>query len=241
MSFSAEGERPRRDRSDQPHAAGRLALVVLISGRGSNLQAIIDAIARGELPATIRAVISNRPKVPGLDRARCAGIPTEVVDSAAHPDRASYEKALAEAIDRHRPDLLVLAGFMRILSEAFVRRYDGRILNIHPSLLPEFSGLDTHRRAIEAGVAEHGASVHFVTRDVDGGPVVLRGKVPILESDTPASLAERVLAIEHRIYPIVIRWFAEGRLRKQGDRVLFDGRELHQPLDYDATAADRAR
>lgn len=213
-----------------------LGLVALVSGRGSNLQAIIDAIAGGALPATIRAVIGNRPGAQGLDRARSAGITTEVVDDAAYSDRRNYEQALMAAIDRHQPDLVILAGFMRILSGNFVHHYDGRMLNIHPSLLPEFTGLDTHRRAIGAGVREHGASVHFVTSNVDGGPVIVRARLPIAEDDTPASLAERVLQLEHRIYPLAIRWYAEGRLRKQGNDVLLDGRPLPKPIDYEDLA-----
>jgi phosphoribosylglycinamide formyltransferase-1 len=227
MSSSADGAPPPGGPTPPP-----LGLVVLISGRGSNLQAIIDAIARGELPAVIRAVISNRPDAAGLERARRAGIPAEVVDDAGHSGRRAYEAALVPAIERHRPDLVVLAGFMRILSRDFVRRYDGRMLNIHPSLLPALAGLDTHRRALEAGAREHGASVHFVTEDVDGGPVVVQARLAIGGADTPESLAERVLGLEHRLYPLALRWFAEGRVRKRDDVVLFDGQPLRRPLEY---------
>ncbi len=203
-------------------------LVVLISGNGSNLQAIIDAIAAGELPAEIRAVISNNPDAYGLERARRVGIPAEVVDHRDYPDRESYDRALQAVIDRHAPDLVVLAGFMRILTPAFVEHYAGRMLNIHPSLLPRYQGLDTHRRVLEAGDAIHGVSVHFVTPELDSGPIVLQAEVPVEPGDTEADLARKVHAEEHVIYPRVIRWFAEGRLRLDGDRVLLDGRPLSE-------------
>ncbi len=208
----------------------KLPIVVLISGRGSNLQAIIDAAHRGELPVEIRAVISNRPGAQGLERARRAGIPTEVLDHTAFPDRESFDRALMALIDRHGPELVVLAGFMRILTPAFVSHYRGRLLNIHPSLLPAFPGLDTHARALAAGVKRHGVSVHFVTEEVDGGPVIAQASVPVLPGDTPEKLAERVLEREHVLYPQVIRWFAEGRLRLEDHKVLFDGRPLKAPL-----------
>ena len=203
--------------------ADRLALVVLISGRGSNLQAIVDA-AQGDLPIDIRAVISNRPEAAGLARAAEAGMETRVLDHSLYRSRADYDRALQTLIDSFEPDLVVLAGFMRILSPAFVNHYQGRMLNIHPSLLPAFPGLDTHEKALEAGVREHGASVHFVTEEVDGGPLVIQARVPILPKDTPEVLAARVLEQEHRIYPQAIRWFAEGRLRIEGNTVLLDGR-----------------
>ncbi len=220
-------------RGGPPRRRGPLPIVVLISGNGSNLQAILDAIAAGRLRAEARAVISNRPEAYGLERARRAGVPAEVVDHRAFPDREAFDRALMAAIDRHRPALVVLAGFMRILTPAFVRHYRGRLLNIHPSLLPELRGLDTHRRALEAGLRRHGVSVHFVTEELDGGPVVARRWVPVLPGDTPERLQERVHRAEHRPYPEVIRWFAEGRLRlertREGDRVLLDGRPLPQP------------
>ncbi len=208
-----------------------LPIVVLISGQGSNLQAIMDAIARGEVAAEIRAVISNRPDAYGLERARRAGIPTVVVDHRGYPDRAAYDAALQACIDRYRPELVVLAGFMRILSPAFVEHYAGRLLNIHPSLLPDFTGLDTHQRALAAGVKEHGASIHFVTAELDSGPVIIQGRVPVAAEDDAGSLAAKVHAIEHRLYPLVVRWFAEGRLRLAGDHVIFDGHPLDRPLD----------
>jgi phosphoribosylglycinamide formyltransferase 1 len=205
------------------------SLVVLISGRGSNLQALIDAIERGDLPARIGAVISNCAGVYGLERAQRAGIPTEVLDHRAFRSRRDFDQALAALIDRYAPDIVVLAGFMRILTPELVQRYAGRVLNIHPSLLPEFPGLHTHERALEADVTEHGASVHFVTERLDGGPVIIQAAVPVLPGDDAETLAERVLAREHRIYPLAIRWLAEGRLRLAGDTVWLDGRPLSEP------------
>ena len=184
-------------------------LVILISGRGSNMQADLDA----RLPARAAAVISNEPQARGLEVARKRGIATAVADHRAFPDRAAFEAALAAEIDRHRPDLIVLAGFMRVLTPPFVERYDGRIMNIHPSLLPAFQGLDTHRRALEAGVRIHGCTVHFVTPALDSGPIIVQAAVPVQADDTEERLAARVLAEEHRIYPQAIRWFCEGRLR----------------------------
>lgn len=218
-------------------ASARCRLVVLISGRGSNLQAIIDAIAAGRIAATVAAVISNRPEAPGLQRARDAGIPTEVVDHRAYASRAEFERALAERIDRYRPDLVVLAGFLRILGDDFIERYAGRLMNIHPSLLPAFPGLDTHARALAAGVRRHGASVHFVTREVDRGPLIVQATVPVRPDDTPQSLAERVLLEEHRIYPLAIGWFADGRLTIKEGKVLLDGaRRPEQGLDLPPSA-----
>ena len=184
------------------------SVVILISGRGSNLQAI--ALAR--TPARIAAVISNRGDAAGLEFARRQGIPAEVVEHRDFPSRSAFEETLAAAIDQWRPDLVVLAGFMRVLGEAFVQRYAGRLLNIHPSLLPAFPGLHTHRRALEAGVKIHGCTVHFVTPSVDHGPIVIQAAVPVLGGDDEEGLAARVLAQEHRIYPEAVRWFIEGRL-----------------------------
>jgi phosphoribosylglycinamide formyltransferase-1 len=213
-------------------AANRsLPIVVLISGRGSNLGSIMDACAAGRLPVEIRAVISNRPDAPGLQRPALAGIRTVVIDHTCYPDRAAFDRALQLTIDSFRPGLLVLAGFMRILTPEFVAHYRGRILNIHPSLLPEFPGLNTHQRALDAGSRQAGATIHFVTGEIDGGPAVLQTRVPVLENDTAAILAERVLEQEHRIYPLAIRWFAEGRLSLDEDgRVMLDGRQLQRPL-----------
>ncbi|MEO7558426.1 MAG: phosphoribosylglycinamide formyltransferase [Gammaproteobacteria bacterium] len=205
-----------------------LPAVILISGKGSNLQAIIRAINEQSLNLNIRAVISNRPHAAGLQVARQAGIPTRAIDHEQFLDRASFDQALRELIDSYNPGLVILAGFMRILSAAFVAHYADRLLNIHPSLLPAFPGLDTHRRALQAGVREHGASVHFVTGDVDGGPVIIQARVPVLPADTAETLAARVLEQEHVIYPQALRWFAEGRLRVAKNpadklQVLLDG------------------
>jgi phosphoribosylglycinamide formyltransferase-1 len=209
----------------------RLPIVVLISGRGSNLQSIIDSIAGGTLRVDLRAVVSNCGDALGLERARRAGASTEVVDHRRFPDRAAFDRALADIIDRHGAELVILAGFMRILGSEFVARYRGRLINIHPSLLPAFRGLDTHRRALEAGVAEHGASVHFVTEELDGGPVIIQARVPVLPGDTPEVLAARVLEQEHRILPETIRWFAQGRLGLDDHQVILDGRRLDAPVD----------
>jgi len=202
-------------------------IVVLISGRGSNLKAILDAIRTGDLPVEVRAVISNTPSAPGLDIARASGVPTEVIDHRAYGERAQFDVALMQAIDRHQPSLVVLAGFMRILGADFIRHYAGRLVNIHPSLLPAFKGLGTHARALAAGVREHGASVHFVTNDLDGGPVIAQATVTVHGGDTAESLAARVLEAEHRIYPMAIRWFIEGRLSIRNGKVLLDGE--HRP------------
>ncbi len=206
-----------------------MPVVVLISGGGTNLQALIDAAAAGA-PFEIRAVISNRPGAYGLERASRAGIPTEVLDHRQFPDRQSFDDALARLIDNYRPELVLLAGFMRILTPEFVKRYHGRLLNIHPSLLPRFQGLNTHARALEAGDSEHGASIHFVTEELDGGPVIIQARVPVEADDTPERLAARVLEQEHRIYPLVVKWIAEGRLALEDDKVLFDGQPLAKPL-----------
>ncbi len=210
--------------------ARNIRLVVLISGRGSNLQAILDQAASGELPVEVAAVISNRPGVAGLERARQAGVPALELDHKNFPDRPTFEAALIELIDRHRPDLVALAGFMRLLTASFTEHYQGRLLNIHPSLLPKFRGLHTHERALAAGETEHGASIHFVTAELDGGPVIVQARVPVLSGDDPDTLAARVLEQEHRLYPLAIRWFAEGRLRLDGEQVLFDEQSLAQPL-----------
>ena len=201
----------------------RAPVVILISGRGSNLQAILDETRAGRLPIDIRAVISNNPEAAGLARATAAGVPSAVVNHRDHAERADFDRALMAAIDRHQPQLVVLAGFMRILGEEFIRHYAGRLINIHPSLLPAFRGLDTHARALAAGTRTHGASVHFVTNDLDGGPVIAQAAVPVRRDDTPATLAARVLEQEHRIFPLAIGWFVEGRLTVRNGRVLLDG------------------
>lgn len=183
-------------------------VVVLLSGRGSNFRAIAEAA----LPIEIAAVISNRPQAAGLDYARERGIVAVALDHTQHADRAAFDALLADEIERHRPDLVVLAGYMRILSAEFIARFEGRLLNIHPSLLPMFPGLKTHERALAEGIKIHGCTVHFVTADLDHGPIVIQAAVPVHADDTPDTLAARVLAQEHRIYPQAIRWFAEGRL-----------------------------
>lgn len=202
----------------------RCRVVVLISGRGSNLQAIIDARHAGKLPIELCAVISNRAHADGLANARAAHVESSVIDHRDFPDRESFDRKLMQQIDRHRPNLVVLAGFMRVLGEEFIDHYAGHLINIHPSLLPAFPGLHTHERALAASVKEHGATVHFVTRDVDGGPIIIQARVPVRVDDTPQSLAHRVLVEEHRIYPLAIRWYAEGRLRLSKGKVLLDGR-----------------
>jgi len=207
-----------------------LPVVVLISGRGSNLEAILDAIADDELPVEIRAVISNRPDAAGLQRPALLGIRTIVIDHACYPSRHAFEAVLQTTIDAFEPGLLVLAGFMRILTPEFVTHYNGRILNIHPSLLPEFPGLNTHQRALDAGKRESGATVHFVTPEMDGGPAILQTRVPVLANDDAGLLACRVLEQEHRILPMAIRWFAEGRLRLDDTGVvIFDDAPLKRP------------
>lgn len=194
-------------------------IVVLISGRGSNLSAILEA----DLPVNIAAVISNRADARGLGIAQAHGIPREVVSHRGFASREAFDAALAAAIDRHAPALVVLAGFLRILTPGFVQRYAGRLINVHPSLLPAFTGLDTHRQALAAGVKVHGCTVHFVTPQLDHGPIIAQAAVPVLENDDEDTLAARVLAEEHRILPRAIRWFAEGRLVIAGGRVRVDG------------------
>ena len=214
-----------------------LPLVVLISGGGTNLQAIIDA-ASADLPVDIRAVISNEADAFGLERARRAGIETRVLDHRAFADREAYDAALAALIEEYKPGLVVLAGFMRILTAGFVRHFHGRMPNIHPSLLPRYRGLDTHARVLAAGDREHGATVHFVTEELDGGPLIVQARVPVRANDDAQTLAHRVLEKEHLIYPAAIRWFAEGRLRLDDHRVMLDGEPLAAPVDPDRPAPE---
>ena len=215
----------------------RLPLVVLISGSGSNLQALIDHAAT-DLPVEIRAVVSNEADAFGLERARRAGIEGRVLSHRDFPSREAYDTALRELIDGFSPGIVALAGFMRILTPGFVARYRGRMFNIHPSLLPKYRGLHTHQRALDAGETLHGASVHFVTEELDGGPLVLQVRVPVLAGDDADTLAARVLRQEYRIYPQVIRWFAEGRLRLAANGVpLLDGIPLERPVTWEARDA----
>ena len=204
-------------------AAGVVA-VVLISGRGSNLKALIDATRRERLALEIRTVVSNEPGAAGLLHAERAGIETRVLDHRGFASREDFDAALAALIDARAPALVILAGFMRILGSAFVRRYHGRLINVHPSLLPAFPGLDTHRRALDAGVDVHGASVHFVSEELDGGPLIVQAPVEVRPGDDVVSLAARVLEEEHRIYPLAVRWFAEGRIELRDGRAWVDGR-----------------
>ena len=200
--------------------------MVLISGSGSNLQALIDGQHSGGLPITIAAVISNKPNVLGLERAQQANIDHATINHRDYDNRENFDHALATVIDGYRPDLVVLAGFMRILSAGFVRRYQGRMLNIHPSLLPKYTGLHTHQRALEAGDDCHGVTVHFVTEELDGGPAVIQAIVPILEGDTETELAQRVQGQEHHIYPLAVKWFATQRLSLQDNNVILDSQIL---------------
>jgi len=216
-----------------------LPLVVLVSGRGSNLRAIDARISDGKLPARIRAVLSDRADAPALEWAADRGFAVRAIAPRDYPGRSAYDAALAAAIGRYDPGLIVLAGFMRILGPDVVARYSGRMLNIHPSLLPRHRGLHTHRHVLEAGETEHGASVHFVTTELDGGPVVLQARVPVLPGDDEATLAQRVLMQEHTIYPLAIRWYAEGRLRFAAGAAWLDGQRLDAPLQADG-AADAA-
>ena len=216
-----------------------LPIVVLISGSGSNLQAIIDAVdpsleSQGvqPLPVEIKLVISSKKNAFGLERAQRAGIRTALLEDVDYETREDYDRALQFLIDEQHPALVVLAGFMRILSEDFVNHYQDKLINIHPSLLPKYRGLNTHQRAIEAGDKVHGATVHFVTPELDDGPLILQAKVPVLPEDTAESLAQRVLGQEHIIYPLVIRWIAEERLTSNQHRLFFDSRPLNQPLQY---------
>ncbi len=208
--------------------AAALPLVVLLSGNGSNLQAIMDSCASGEINAEVRAVISNCPAAYGLERARAANIATHVIDHRDFQERRSFEIELERLIDSHNPALIMLAGFMRILTAAFVNHYLGRLINIHPSLLPNLQGLNTHQRALELGIQEHGVSVHFVTPELDSGPVIIRATVPILSDDDAQHLAQRALAQEHLIYPKAIKWYAEGRLCLKNGQALLDNQPIAQ-------------
>lgn len=199
---------------------------MLISGNGSNLQAIIDAVKAGQLPVTIAAVISDRPQAYGIKRAEQARLPVHVIDYKSFPGREYFDAALLQAIDAYKPDLLVLAGFMRILTDNFVNHYAGRMINIHPSLLPKYQGLQTHQRAIDDGETEHGASVHYVTPALDGGPVIIQASVPILRRDTSHTLAQRVHQVEHQIYPLAIKWIATGQVTFRNGEVYYGSKPI---------------
>jgi len=205
-------------------------ILVLVSGSGTNLQALIDASRERDFPGQITAVGSNRPGAFALERAAQANIETFVVDHKRFDSREEFDAALMAEIRRHNPDLIVLAGFMRILTTDFVRAFRGTMLNIHPSLLPKYTGLNTHQRAIEAGDTLHGVSIHFVTEELDGGPVIAQAEVQVAPDDTPESLAEKVQEKEHILYPIVVRWFCEGRIQLGSDYILFDGEVLKAPM-----------
>ena len=208
-----------------------LRVAVLLSGRGSNLGALIEATRAG-LPIRIVAALSNKPDAPGLGLARDASIPTSVVEPRAHVDKAAFEAALFEAVAASGAELVVLAGFMRVLSAETVEHWRGRLINIHPSLLPKYQGLHTHARALEAGDREHGASVHFVTPVLDGGPVLMQVRIPVLPADTADTLAARLLPQEHRLLVAAVRLFAERRVRLDGDRIGVDGEVLAAPLEF---------
>ncbi len=201
------------------------SIVILISGRGSNMESLLNGVAEGTLPVRVAAVISNRPEAKGLEAAAAQDVETCVVDHTRFDTRETFDAAMIKTIDSYSPDLVVLAGFMRILTDAFVRRYEGRLLNIHPSLLPSFPGLHTHRRALEEGVRVHGCTVHFVTPQLDHGPVVVQAAVPVLDGDDEATLAARVLVQEHQVYPMAVRWFAEERLRLVDGHVVFEAEQ----------------
>ena len=214
----------------------RLPIAILISGRGSNMRAIAELAAAGQLPVEVRVVVSDQPRAAGLELAATLGISTRVLSPRDFADRAAYDAALVAELESHQPQLIVLAGFMRILSAAFIEAYAARILNVHPSLLPKYRGLHTHRRVLEARDRVHGVSVHFVTAELDGGPVVIQALVDVLPDDDEASLSSRVQAQEHRIYSQAVDWFARGRLQLVDDRVWLDGRPLETPVIVDARA-----
>ncbi len=207
-----------------------LPTAILISGRGTNMRVIAERAAAGSLPIEIRTVISDRAAAEGLEMAAAMNIPTRVLAPGDFPDRPMYDQALVRLLSEHQPQLVVLAGFMRILTPLFIDAFAGRILNIHPSLLPRYRGLHTHRRVLEAGEKLYGVSVHFVTAELDGGPVIVQAEVPVLPGDSETSLSARVQRAEHRIYPQAIEWFARGRLLLKDGRAWLDGRPLDTPL-----------
>jgi len=209
-----------------------LNIVVLISGSGSNLQAIIEAINAGKLHAKISAVVSNRPNVKGLERAKSAGIVTHTLDHTEFESREAFDQQLMRTIDQYQPQLIILAGFMRILTDDFVAHYNGRMLNIHPSLLPDFKGLNTHQRALDANVSQHGVSVHYVSNELDGGPVVLQALMDVQTGDTADSLQQRIHSLEHVIYPMVIEWIAQQQLEVIDQQVYLNKQKLTSPAKW---------
>ena len=213
-------ERPRRT-------------AILISGSGSNLQSFIDKVSAGEIDLELCIVFSNRPDAFGLTRARQAGIPTECLEHGEYPSRESFDRAVAAVLDAYDPDLIVLAGFMRILSPWFVQHYAGRVLNIHPALLPAYPGLDTHQRVLDAGEKWHGSTVHFVTEELDGGPRILQGRLAVDPEETADELCARVQALEHQIYPLAADWFGQGRLESRDGAAWLDGERLEEPVVRD--------
>jgi phosphoribosylglycinamide formyltransferase-1 len=210
------------------------SIVILISGRGSNMRTLIEHSRDSRAAYQVSKVFSDQPAAAGLKTAEDFGIAAQAFAPAAGMDRAAYDRGLAAAIEVCRPALIVLAGFMRVLSAPFVNRFSGRILNIHPSLLPKYPGLHTHRRVLEAGETQHGATVHFVTEQLDGGPGIIQGRVQVLTNDDESSLAARVQAQEHRIYPLAVRWFCEGRLRYSDGQAWLDGQALREPVQLQA-------
>jgi phosphoribosylglycinamide formyltransferase-1 len=223
-----------------PAAPSKLPVVILISGTGSNMQRLVELAQSGDLPIDVKAVISDRANAQGLVTAARLGIVTATLNPKHFAERAQFDAALAELVASYAPQLVILAGFMRILSNGFIKQFADRMLNIHPSLLPKHRGLHTHQRALAAGDTEHGASVHFVNEELDGGAVIIQARVPVLHDDTAETLAKRVLQQEHRIFPEAVRLIATGRLKSQHSKVWLDGQELREPiqvLDTDVNAS----
>jgi phosphoribosylglycinamide formyltransferase-1 len=210
--------------------SGKISAAVLVSGSGTNLQSFIDKVATGELDIDLCVVLSNEPGAMGLERARKANIPVECIEHRNYPDRERFDAALVDTLERYSPQLIILAGFMRILTPVFIEHFAGRIFNIHPSLLPKYPGLDTHQRAIDAGDDWHGSTVHFATEELDGGPRVIQGRVPVYPDDDAATLAARVLAVEHQIYPQAAALFSAGRLEYRDGTAWLDGERLDEPI-----------
>ncbi len=225
--------KPESDNSDSKK------IVVVISGSGSNLQAFIDAFHVEQSVTHIAAVISNRPGVFGLERASNAGIDNFVIDHQSFPDRETFDQAMASKIEQYDPDLIVLAGFMRILSERFVNQFMGKLLNIHPSLLPKYPGLDTHRKALENKELFHGSSVHFVTRELDGGPVIAQTRLALNHSDKEDTVMQKVQKLEHSLYPEIARWFLDGRLSLENNQISLDNQNLKSPVIFQSSAGQK--